>query len=225
MNAEHDEDENANETPHAVVWLPLEDIGLDPRPTIRRVRPVDPARVDKYVEEARPVATWSPREVRSWPASDPYPPGEEGKKWQVISGTHSTLAARRLGEAWSRLPCIIRNDIVTDADFVVAGTLTNFHGVETDPASKQRIAKFLHEDCGLDAGECAKRLRITVPTFYNWLAKRDTNASRRSGVTREAGGDGETQRFCPWSGTAGAASRRHNWMRSACWSWSAKSTR
>ncbi|HEX9412796.1 MAG TPA: hypothetical protein VF916_04780 [Ktedonobacterales bacterium] len=205
MSAEHNEDANVNETPHAVVWLPLEDIGLDPRPLIRRVRPVDPVRLDKYVNERRPVETWTPLAVRHWPARDPYPPDEQGKTWQVIGGTHCTLAARRLGGGWSRLPAIVRDDIVEDADFVVLATTHNFHGKEMDDDSLHKVALYLRDECGLSVGDIAKRMQIAKGTVQDWLKPRQRSQAGGS----PPGGRREGEEALPverdgWQGVAPA---------------------
>lgn len=166
---------NDETTMPAIQELPLADIGLDTRPE-RQVRTLDPAWVRHLAEETDP-AEWDPIQVRPWPATDPYPPGEEGRPWQVISGYHRTTAARSL-----RLPTIrgVIVDAPDDASFTLLALKGNLRHGKAMSSEEQKAAVVRLHALGMSLREIASETRIPKSTVHNWLTNRDTNAGRMS---------------------------------------------
>src|SRR5258706_13693089 len=155
--------------------LAVESIGLDPRPG-RRIRPLDEAYITYLMEETLPVA-WDPITVRPWPASDPYPPGEEGRPYQAVDGHHRVTAARRLRlkklRAWDPLP-------LSDQDFLLDALARNrHHGQRMSHEETVDVLRRLHEVERMTLDTLAKRTHIPLATISNWLSGRDTNAARK----------------------------------------------
>jgi hypothetical protein len=157
--------------------LPLDEIGLDPRPE-RQIRPLHQEWVERLMETD--PQTWDAIQVRAWPKSDPYPPGQAGRPWQVVSGYHRTSAAHAMRLATIRAVVV---EAESDTEFwflALAGNMR--HGLQM--GKDQQIAVFRRlQDAGLSYQQIADRVQMPKATIYNWLTTRDTNAGR-DGVTR-----------------------------------------
>jgi ParB-like nuclease domain len=180
-------------------FIPLDLIGLDPRPQ-RRIRPLDPEHIRNLVETSQPDA-WDPIEIRAWPETDPYPDGEEGRTYQVISGYHRTTAARILGLETIRATII--TEPLDDLAFQLRAFHTNArHGKPMSPEEKQALARRLRI-LGMSEGDIAREMGTPRATVHNWLSGRNTNAAR-SVRTHKASGDNEPDEIDPWLRSAPA---------------------
>lgn len=153
--------------------LPLASVGLDPRPE-RQVRALDLGWVRHLVDETDP-AEWDPIQVRCWPAGDPYPPDEDGREWQVISGYHRTSAARVLGMTTIRA---VVAEAETDADFTLLAIKGNLRHGKPMSTDEQRAAVQRLRALGMSEGDIAGQIGIPKGTVHNWLSARNTNTAR-----------------------------------------------
>ena len=155
-----------------VCEIPLGDIAWDPRPE-RQIRPLNQEWVERLMETD--PSTWDPIVVRAWPASDPYPAGQEGRRWQGISGYHRSAAGNAM-----RLPTL-RGRIVTadsDVEFLIVAWAGNMrHGLQMRKDEQITVLRRLR-DAGLSEGDIASRIGLPRGTVHNWLTSRDTNAAR-----------------------------------------------
>ena len=83
---------------------------MDTRP-LRQIRLVSDEGVRKLVEETDPK-NWDTIIVRPYPAGEPYPIGEEGRRYQLVAGYHRVTAARRLG--LSKMRARVGKDVTDD---------------------------------------------------------------------------------------------------------------
>jgi hypothetical protein len=173
--------------------IPLALIGLDLRPQ-RQIRPVDLEHVRALIETSRPEE-WDPIEVRAWPPADPYPAGEAGRLYQVISGYHRTTAARTLDLPAIR--AVLVTDVLDDRAFQLRAFRTNArHGKPMSAGEKQALARRLRA-LNMSESEIAQEMGVPRSTVHNWLSGRDTNAGR-SVRTHKASGDTEPDEFVGW---------------------------
>src|SRR5260221_9748113 len=155
------------------VLLPLAQSGVDPRPE-GQIRPLSEEGVRHHIEEPAPAA-WDPITVRAWPERDPYPPGEEGRPWQVVGGYHRVTAAREL--ALKTLSAHIIQ-AATDAEYWIVALASNLrHGEKMTTAQQVAVLRRLRA-AGVGVSDLSRQTGIPKKTLQNWLAGRDTNAAR-----------------------------------------------
>ena len=152
----------------------LSDIGLDPRPE-RQIRPLNQAWVESLM--TTDPSNWDPIHVRAWPTSDPYPAGQEGRRWQVISGYHRVTAAEAM-----RLPTIrgIIEQADTDEKFLLIAVTGNVrHGLQMSREQLAEVFRRLYNDGnGLSYAAIGKQVGMPAGTVANYVTSRDTNKSR-----------------------------------------------
>jgi hypothetical protein len=153
-----------------VIEIPVSEIGINPT---RQIRPVEDVR--DLMEESNPE-NWEPLEICLWPAGDPYPLGEEGRKYLVLGGNHRVTAARELGLETVR--AIVGTAPKDEREFLLRAYATNAtHGKKMTSEQKQAVARRLHE-LGMSHLEIAREMPIPRGTITNWVTRRDTNAGR-----------------------------------------------
>jgi ParB-like chromosome segregation protein Spo0J len=176
-----------------IVEIALSDIALSTAPN-RQIRPVIPDHV-RHLADETDHTQWQPIDVRPWPESDPYPPGEEDRPWQVVSGYHRTSAARALG-----LPTIRAQEVDApdDATFTLMALKGNTrHGLLMSNEEIRAQVRRLR-DLGVSEGDIHRATGISKGTLHNWLTGRDTNAAR---PVRTHQPDGDTLPDAGWVGT------------------------
>jgi len=167
--------------PYERVELPLDELGLDPRPGTRQVRDINPDWVRHLMDESDLRDTLSqddPLKVRPWPEDDPRAPGCEQARYQVISGYHRTSAARAMGLA--TIWCELHPEVQDDAAFLEMALRGNTrHGLAMDTSDLRAGVKRLAA-LGRSRGEIAKALGMPKSTVTSWLSGSDTNASKKT---------------------------------------------